>query len=286
MDIGTAKPTPDELQRFTHHLINIRDITEDYTLGDFSRDTARILNDIHARNKRALIVGGTGLYLKALLYGIWGQHQPQPTPLAFRKSRDSLESYTNTELHSQLLARDPASGQRIGLNDRYRLIRALEIIATLGKTPSELQSEQPTTPHPKLKCFVTFRPLPELEMRIKARTQSLLQQGLVHEVQTLCKVIGKPIPDSELSPSQAQTYLESLPRPLKAIGYHETLCYLLKLKPEGRKQLPGLAGLENEINLSTRQLARKQTQWFQKEKASIHFFESPETLQTLKQMYA
>ena len=122
LDIGTSKPTHQELQSVPHHLIDICAPDHTFTAGEFFRSVQTALNEIHERGHRALIVGGSGFYLKALLYGLW------TAPAADPELRARLDLRSNLELHSTLIENDPLSAERIGKNDRYRLIRALELI--------------------------------------------------------------------------------------------------------------------------------------------------------------
>ena len=238
MDIGTAKPTAEERARIPHHLIDIRDFDETFTAGDFVRAATSAITDIHARGKRALVVGGTGFYLKALTRGLW---EGPPTN---EEVRGRLENLDSEDLHEKLRARDSMSALRIGPADRYRLIRALEIIEVSGETPTELQARLEL--RPPLEQFVLWivdRPSAELEQRIATRAQAMLEQGLLDEVSSL----------REKSPGA---------RPLSAVGYAQICDYLDGRKPEGRTVRPGLPGLRDEIELATRQLVKRQRTWF------------------------
>jgi len=237
MNIGTAKPTPEELSQVPHHLIDIRNPDEPFTSGEFTRAAQSTLDDIHRRGKRALIVGGTGFYLKSLLFGLW------EAPAANAQVRERLDRETDETLFRNLEQKDPISSQRIGPADRYRLIRALEIIELTGKTPTELQSKLEKTPDPKFKLWILDRPTSELQDRIEKRTQQMLDQGLIEEFRTL-----------------HQKYPAS--RALQSIGYKQVHDYLENRPPSGRKLKPGLLGLKGEIELATRQLVKSQRTWF------------------------
>jgi tRNA dimethylallyltransferase len=233
-NIGTAKPTATELAEIPHHLVDIRDPHEVYTAGDFVRDCDHALLDIHGRGKRALIVGGTGFYLKAMLYGLWDAPRP---PAEMRRK---LEARSNQELYDELYAVDEEAALRISRNDRYRLIRAAEAIATTGKTPSQLEAEAAVRPAvPGLSLFVTDRAVDELKDRIALRTEKMLEAGFLEEVADLLKRYPGV-------------------RPFDSVGYAEAVAYLEGRAPEGRKLLPGIAGLKSEITLATHQLAKRQ----------------------------
>jgi tRNA dimethylallyltransferase len=249
MDIGTAKPSQEELNRVPHHLIDIREPHEPFTAGDFHRGAMKAIDRIHARGKRALIVGGTGFYLKTLLYGLW------PAPKSDPALRAKLENELNDELYQRLEKRDPQAALRIGKNDRYRLIRALEMIELSGKSPSEMQAQAPKVPDPRFELWVLDRPMEELSKRIEKRTEAMLRQGLIEEVKTLC----------------ARYEGQEMPRALSSVGYQETRDFLAGNLPEGRRIAPGIPGLQSEISLSTRQLVKSQRTWFRGEKASKWF---------------
>jgi tRNA dimethylallyltransferase len=248
MDIGTAKPTPAERAKHAHHLIDIRDPDEPFTAGDFKRATEAALLDIESRGKRALIVGGTGFYLKALIYGLWSA--PESDPEILKK----LEAQTNETLFKKLEQRDPVSALRIGVNDRYRLLRAVTLIHMTGKSPTELEIEQKDRePNPRFALWIIDRKSEELFARIEERTRTMIASGIVEESQAL---LGK-YPGA---------------RSLDAVGYREAVAFLKKIPPSGRKLKPGLPGLAEEITLATRQLVKKQRTWFRGQaRSAIHF---------------
>lgn len=249
MDIGTAKPDQAERKEIPHHLIDIRDPHEAFTAGDFHREATKAIDEIHAKGKRALIVGGTGFYLKTLLYGLWPAPKSDPT------LRQRLEQETNEELYQRLEKRDTESALRIGRNDRYRLIRAHEMIELSGMTPTEMQAQTPKEPDPRFELWVLDRSNDELYDRIEKRTHQMIEQGLIDEVKTL----------------QERYKGQELPRALSSVGYRETQDYLAGIPPLGRKIAPGLTGLQSEISLSTRQLVKSQRTWFRGEKTSKWF---------------
>ncbi|MBS1960807.1 MAG: tRNA (adenosine(37)-N6)-dimethylallyltransferase MiaA [Bdellovibrionales bacterium] len=237
-DIGTAKPSVEELAEIPHHLIDIRDPDELYTAGDFVRDCEAALADVHSRGKRALIVGGTGFYLKAMLYGLWDAPKAPP------ELRKKLESRSNQELYDELFAVDEEAALRITRNDRYRLIRAAETMATTGKTPTALEAEASARPAIKgLSLFVTDREPEALKARIAARTDAMIAAGFLDEVSRLLKEFPGV-------------------RPFDSVGYAEAVAYLEGRPPEGRRVAEGIAGLKDEIRLATHQLAKRQRTFF------------------------
>ncbi len=250
MDIGTAKPTSEELREVPHHLVDIRNPEETFTAGEFVRAARRALVDIRSRGKKPLIVGGTGFYLKALLYGLWD------APPAHPGIRARLEKESLTTLWERLEVRDPESARRIGATDRYRLVRALELIELTGRSPTELEAERPQLPDPEFQLFVIDRKTQELEERIRLRVFQMLEQGLVEEVERLRAV-------------------HPLARSLGAVGYAETRAHLEGILPSGRKIAPGIAGLQSEIELGTRQLVKRQRTWFRSTLTALRATESP-----------
>ncbi len=245
MEIGTAKPTPQERAEIPHHLIDVNNPDEEFTAGDFVRRVHEAVAAIEARGARALIVGGTGFYLRALRHGLWEAPRSEPA------LRAQLEATPNSALHDALLLIDPPAAARIGPNDHYRLVRAIEIYRLSGRTPSQLEQQEQTQPDPRFPLWVVDRDPTELEARITLRTRQMLDAGLVEEARSL----------QERFPGA---------RPLKSVGYRETLDYLAGRPPEGRTIAPGLEGLRAEIELGTRQLARKQRKWFRTEAVDLH----------------
>jgi tRNA dimethylallyltransferase len=243
MDIGTAKPSLEDRAAVPHHLIDVRNPDEAFTAGDFVREAEAAIAAIHARKGRAMIIGGTGFYLKALLYGLWATPPSNPT------IRARIERSTSRELYDALYKRDEKSALRIGVNDRYRLVRAWEILELSGKSPSELETASPKDPDPRFELLVIDRADEELDSRIKTRTAAMLEEGLVEEV----KKIRTAYPGA---------------RSLGSVGYAEVCGYLDGRKPDGRNPRPGLEGLIDEINLSTRQLIKRQRTWFRSEKST------------------
>ncbi len=260
MDIGTAKPTPSELKKVPHHLINIRNPDELFTAGEFFRAAQSAIQEIHQRNRRALIVGGTGFYLKALLFGLWNV---PPSDAGIKKE---LEKWENEKLSLELKQIDPLAAQRIGTTDRYRLIRSLELCRLTGKTPTALQSEHSTSADPRFRLWIVDRAQDELLKRIQNRTLQMLQSGLIEEVAFL-----------------RARYPKS--RALLSVGYAQTCDFLDQKTPKGRKISPGIEGLNQEIQLATRQLVKQQRTWFKSQSAHTaqsRWYELDRDLPTLK----
>jgi tRNA dimethylallyltransferase len=233
-DIGTAKPGMEERSRVPHHLIDIRDPLEAFTAADFVRQVHALHASLTQVGRRALIVGGTHFYLKALCQGLW---DAPPTHPEFRSALDGVETQ---ELHARLGQKDPAHASKIGPADRYRIIRALEIIEFSGRKPSDLEAEaEARSPDPRFPLLRIDRTSEELEARIRLRTGQMLEQGLIEETRTLMKA----------HPGA---------RALGSVGYRQVVDHIEQRAPAGRKLRPGLAGLEDEIRLATRQLVKSQ----------------------------
>ncbi len=267
MDIGTAKPSLHERKQIPHHLIDVKNPNETFTAGEFKRAVLSTIDEIHSRGNRALIVGGTGFYLKSLLFGLW------KAPPSHPEIRKKLEEHSNDELYKKLLEVDPISAQRIGHSDRYRLIRGLEIIELSGKSLEQLQSELPPEPDPRFHLWILDRSNPDLQTRIHLRTSQMIQEGLIEEYQKIHSL-----------------YPES--RSLMAIGYAQVKDFLEGKPPAGRKIKPGIEGLQEEIELATRQLVKRQRTWFRNQSQKtpqsewFHFEEDRSRLElAIKKVY-
>ncbi len=184
MDIGTAKPTPQELAQVPHHLIDIRDPAQTYSAAEFAADATRLIADIQARGKRPLLVGGTMLYLKALLQPLDDMPPAQP------ELRAAIEAEAATEgwpaLHAQLAEVDPPTAQRLSPNDSQRVGRALEVYRATGRPLSSFHAGGDKTKGMAMPV-ISLEPTDRawLHQRIAQRFEAMLAQGLVAEVQAL-----------------------------------------------------------------------------------------------------
>ncbi|MBI4926038.1 MAG: tRNA (adenosine(37)-N6)-dimethylallyltransferase MiaA [Bdellovibrio sp.] len=244
-NIGTAKPNLKQLGEVKHHLIDIVEPSVSFTAADFVSRVNHTIKELNSINLRALIVGGSGFYLKALLYGLW---QAPPGNLEIRKK---FEPLTNSELYKQLLHLDSKKALQIKQNDRYRLIRALEILELTGQKPSQLKPKLQN--NSQFKLWIIDRPDKDLFYHIEKRIDTMLQSGFIEEVISLRK-----------------TYPPTI-FPLQSIGYKQVCDYLDKKKPKGRKVPDDIYGLKSEIILATRQLVKKQRTWFKSQKKDFCF---------------
>ncbi|MDC0612309.1 tRNA (adenosine(37)-N6)-dimethylallyltransferase MiaA [Vibrio sp.] len=236
MNIGTAKPTADELRLAPHRLIDILDPAEAYSAADFRRDALKEMDDIVKSGKIPLLVGGTMLYFKALLDGL------SPLPAADPKIRQQIEQEALTlgwkVLHDQLKEVDPVSAERIHPNDPQRLSRALEVYRISGKTLTEL-TEIKGEPIPfNVKQFaIAPKDRAELHRRIELRFEKMIEAGFEDEVRQLYlrQDLNKDLPS------------------IRCVGYRQMWEYF-----DGDGTLDGAVfrGV-----CATRQLAKRQITW-------------------------
>ncbi len=235
MDIGSAKPSPEERARAPHHLLDLVDPDTAFSAADWLRAAERALEDIRARERIPLLIGGTGLYLRALSDGF------AELPSADAALRAELERSENAVpgcLHAKLSQVDPVSAARIQPRDRLRLVRALEVHALTGRPLSRWLAEHAASrAERRLVHVVIDPPRATLDAAVQQRTSSMLQAGLVAEARALRDRFGNA-------------------RPLEAVGYKEALGFV-----DGQL---AAAELEARIVQATRQFARRQRTWWRK----------------------
>jgi tRNA dimethylallyltransferase len=237
MDIGTAKPSAAELAAVPHHLINTHDAAQSYSAADFAHDAQRLVQEIHARGHTPLLVGGTMLYLKALMDGL---HDMPPADPAVRAEIDAMAAALGwPAVHAELAKVDAASAARLAPNDSQRVQRALEVFHITGKPLSVFHASaaQILPPMPLRMVSLEAQDKTWLHQRITQRTALMLHQGLVDEVQAL-KNRGDLHPD--------------LPS-MRCVGYRQTWQML-----DGEF---APAELAERITIATRQLAKRQMTW-------------------------
>lgn len=185
MDIGTGKPSPEVLRRHPHHLVDILDPLQAYSAGQFVRDARRAIDDIRARGKLPLLVGGTMLYFRALRRGLADMPQADPAVRAAIDAQATQRGWP--ALHAELAALDPQAARRIQPNDAQRIQRALEVHRLTGKTLSELHAA--TQPVNDDLSFAAYAWVPSDRERlyagIEARFHAMMQAGLLEEVRRL-----------------------------------------------------------------------------------------------------
>lgn len=237
MDIGTAKPEPDVLKKYPHHLVNIIEPTDAYSVGNFREDALRIMADITARGKIPLLVGGTMLYFKALQQGL--SDLPSADPIIRAKLEAEAETHGLAYLHERLTQIDPVSAKRIHINDPQRLQRALEVYEITGKSLTELTSEksQYHLPYRVVKIILSPFDRKILHQRIATRYNLMIDAGFIDEVKTL------------FERDDCHTDLPSI----RAVGYRQAWSYL-----SGEYDQDTL--IEKAI-IATRQMAKRQLTW-------------------------
>lgn len=187
MDIGTAKPTPAELAQVPHHMIDIVDPDEEYDAVQFSKQARDRIAEITKRGRVPFIVGGTGLYIKALLHGLF-QSRPVEPKIRNRLKKEAEETGSKA-FHERLQQLDPDTAARLHPNDSYRILRALETIESTGKSISELHQEHgfEDDPFDALKIGLQMD-RQKLYTRIDQRVDLMIEAGLVNEVKKLLEM--------------------------------------------------------------------------------------------------
>jgi tRNA dimethylallyltransferase len=241
MDVGTAKITVEERESIPHHLIDIRDVSDPMNVVDFYYASRECIKDIISRGNCPLIVGGSGFYFRALLYG--PPNGPPSIPFVRQKIEEELESKGVDFLFSKLQKLDPIYAGSITKGDKHKIVRALEII-TLTKEPvSSLSWKTRQIPDDyDYRCWFVFRPREHLYKRIDKRCEKMVEKGLVEEVERLKD-------DLALNPSASQ-----------AIGYKQTLDFLKTSRSESE-----LKKFVEDFKTASRHYAKKQFTWFRSE---------------------
>jgi tRNA dimethylallyltransferase len=187
LDIGTAKPTLAERARVPHHLIDIVAPDVQYNAGRYCRDARRAACDVHRRGRVVFLVGGTGLYIRAFLEGLMGVGAPDPERRGAleEKHRAAVAAGEPRRLYDRLRTLDPESGARIHPNDRVRIIRALELIESSGRTLGELRRGQQRVARYRTLHLVVDPGPEKLKACIDARCVDMIEAGLLQEVRSL-----------------------------------------------------------------------------------------------------
>ncbi|MFD1439098.1 tRNA (adenosine(37)-N6)-dimethylallyltransferase MiaA [Acinetobacter terrae] len=252
MDIGTAKPTKEEQARYPHHLIDIITPLEVYSAAQFVEDACVLIDDIHARGKTPILVGGTMLYFKALLEGLSSN-----LPSADHAIRAEIEAQAEQQgweaVYAELCAVDALAGQKFKISDKQRIIRALEVFKLTGQPITKLQAEQPKN-IPYRYTFHNHALLPdrvELHKRIEQRLKTMWDIGFLHEVEGL-------IEKYDLN--------DNLPS-MRSVGYRQTLEFLQKSDQSNEKRQE----MKDKSLFATRQLAKRQYTWLRSLQESHSF---------------
>ena len=240
MDIGTAKPTGDEMQGIPHHMIDVAEPDEDFSVSRYCCMASPIVDDIVARGKTAIIAGGTGLYMDSLIKG--NSFAPFPST-GVRERLEAQADEVGMDYMTDWLRRvDPEAAARI--RDRKRILRALEVFLETGETITEHNRRTQLVPpkYSPLWLGLDFEPRSALYERIDRRVSIMLEQGLVEEIQNL---LSSGIPEKCTA--------------MQAIGYKEFVAAL-----DGRCTIEEAA---DEVRKSSRHYAKRQLTWFRRNKA-------------------
>jgi len=246
MDIGSAKPIVEERLRVPHHMIDIREPVEEFNAGDYQREARAVLGDLRGRNRLPVLVGGTGLYLRALTEGLFAGPQRS---VHLRSRLELLAGRHGREyLHRLLQKLDPVAAGRIMARDTPKIIRALEVRLETGKTLTEHLETEPRQPLTGYDIHtIGLNPQREASVqRIEERVRRMFEAGFVEEVRSLIRM-GVPV----------------AAKPMRAIGYRHIV------ENEGR------GGTWDEtigmIQRDTKRYAKRQMTWFRKLPGTIWF---------------
>ncbi len=246
MDIGTDKPTSEERQRVPHHLVDIVDPDEEFTLAQYQSMAYAAIDDVLTRDRVPLLVGGTGLYVKAVVEG-WTIPRVRPNEALRAELYREAESKGDETLHARLRQVDPVAAEKIDPRNVRRVVRALEVYLETGRPISELQRRRP--PHYRVLQIGLTMERAALYQRIDRRVDRMMERGLVQEVRKLVE----------------QGYGYELPA-MSGLGYRQVGCYL-------RGEI-SLAEAIRLIKRDTRRFVRQQYNWFRLDDKGIHWFQA------------
>jgi tRNA dimethylallyltransferase len=237
LDIGTAKPSPEERARVPHHLIDVADLTEPFDAAQFLQLAHRAVADIHARGRVPILCGGTGLYFKVFLEGL------REAPPADAALRATLRATPLPELLRELAERDPVTYERIDRQNPRRIIRAIEVIRQTGQPFSAQRADwnhASRITHHASRSFGLARTPADLQRRIDARVDAMFRRGWVAETEQL---LQRGLAQNETA--------------MQALGYHQIVEHL-----RGECSLPETIAL---IKIRTHQFAKRQMTWFRRQ---------------------
>jgi tRNA dimethylallyltransferase len=245
MDIGTAKPTAEEQRLVPHHLLDVVDPDEPFDAARYVAMARPVIDRFHRRGHIPLVVGGTGLYMKALTRGLCPGAPSAPE--VRRTLMEEMARRGSAALHEELCRVDPVLGRRLHPNDRQRILRALEVYRATGRPLSHWQEQHrfQVSLYPSIKIAL-FREREDLYERINRRTWIMMEQGFLDEVRNLL----------------AMGYAPSL-KPMQSLGYRHLCDHL-----SGRRDLEEAVAL---IQRDTRRYAKRQMTWF-KGDPEFHWF--------------
>ena len=243
MDIGTAKPTPEEQKEVKHHLIDFVEPDQRYSVAEYKKDAEKSIEEILAKGKTPIIVGGTGLYVDSLIYGI--EYPEIELDEEYRKQLEKEANENGLEsLYNRAKEIDSKAMEKISPNDKKRIIRVLEIYKATGKTKTEqeIKSRAHEVKY-DYKVFAIKMDREKLYERINQRVDMMIEKGLIEEVQNILKKYDK------------------FPTAMQGLGYKEVVEYL-----EGKTTKEEMI---EKIKMQTRRYAKRQITWFKKNKQTI-----------------
>ena len=243
MNIGTAKVNKEEMQGVQHYLVDFVSPDERYSVSNFKKDAEKAIEEILEKGKTPIVVGGTGLYIDSLIYGI--EFQNEEVDLEYREKLNKIADEKGLEsLYKKAQEIDPEAMKKISINDRKRIIRVLEIYHKTGKTKTEqeLQSRKNEVKY-EYKVFAITMDREKLYERIEKRVDSMIEQGLIEEVK---QILNK---------------YHTFPTAMQGLGYKEVVEYL-----EGSCTKEEMI---EKIKKETRHYAKRQLTWFRKNKEII-----------------
>jgi len=245
MDIGTDKPSPEQRSLVPHYLVDILDPDEEFTLAQYQELAYQAIDGVLTRSRVPFLVGGTGLYVRAVLQG-YVIPRVKPNPQLRQKLMEEAEGHGEAALHARLERVDPEAAARIDPRNVRRVVRALEVCETTGK-PISAQQERKPPPYRALKIGLTMdREL--LYRRVDERVDDMVERGLVAEVEGLL----------------AKGYSHELPA-MSGLGYRQVCGYL--------RGETDVSGAVRKIKSETHRFVRQQYKWFRLDDDTIHWFD-------------
>ena len=242
MDIGTAKPTKEEMQGIKHYLLDFVSPEKRYSVAEYKKDAKKAIHEILEKGKMPIIVGGTGLYIDSLIYEI--EYQEQKID---EKYREELEERIKNEgleiLYNEAIEIDSQAMKKISPNDKKRIMRVLEIYKLTGKTKTEQEEESRKEVEFDYRVFAINWDRQTLYERIEKRVDIMIQKGLIQEVEYILK-----------------KYKE-FPTAMQGLGYKEVVEYL---NGQCTKE-----EMVEKVKMETRRFAKRQLTWFRKNKQTI-----------------
>jgi tRNA dimethylallyltransferase len=242
MDVGTGKPSPAERATVPHHLLDLCDPTDTFSASEFASRAHALLPEIRARGRLPILVGGTGLYLRAFLKGRLAGTAGDPAIRA--RLRREAEAGGSQALYDRLAALDPATAERVHPRDLFRIVRGLELLEVTGRRPSEIRPDLWESPRLHVSAMLVLtRDRQELDRLIDERARAMWEAGLVDEVRRLL----------------ADGYGPDVPA-FRSLGYRQAVARLQGGLTEADALL--------QMQRATRQYARRQLTWFRREPAA------------------